>query len=74
MDWYMGGFGKFLRGYLLPHMGWLYLGCLGSDKLPIGVAKLPPEGECCMGRSKRYTKQWTCDMPSQVNPFNVVQF
>ena len=22
-------------------MGWLYLGCLGSDKLPIGVAKLP---------------------------------
>ena len=24
--------------------GWLYLGRLGNDKLPIGVAKLPPEG------------------------------
>ena len=44
MDWYMGGFGKFLRGYLLPHMEWLYLGCLGGDKLPIGVAKFPLMG------------------------------
>ena len=39
-------------------MGWLYLGCLGNDKLPIGVAKLPPEGSKTVGISKRFTEQW----------------
>ena len=45
--------------------GWLYFGCLGNDKLPIRVATLRPEGGCCMGRFKRYTKHWTCDIPSE---------
>ena len=50
------------RDFLLPLLRWLYLGCLVSDKLPIGVAKLPPEGGSCMGRFKRYANHWTCDI------------
>ena len=60
----MGRFGVFRDVVGTFLLGWLYLGCLGSDKPPIVVAKLPPEGGCHMPPLKRYTKHWTCGIPT----------
>ena len=59
----LGRFWEFIITKIyFPLLGWLYLGCLGSDKLPIGVAKLPPEGYSCICCFKRYAKHWMFDL------------
>ena len=39
---------------------------LGNDWLPFEDATPRPEGECCMGRFKRYAKHWMFDLAGLV--------
>ena len=36
---------RILRYVELTPRGWLYLGCLGGDRLPFGASTLRPEGD-----------------------------